>query len=114
MRCAPQGTGCQQCSLQVTLPKKEVDDENEEMDTDEVSGIHKELAQLDFGRLNRQQRAAVSPPSAFDKMEEGFQKDIEERRAVLNRVAPNLKAVEQYEEAKASLLGSLVAYVPHQ
>ena len=90
------------CSLpQVALPKKE--NEDEEMDDDEGPAIAKEVAQLDFASLSRQHRATASSESAHYKMKEDFQKDIEERTEVLNRVAPNLKAVEQYEEAKASL-----------
>ena len=85
-----------ECIVQVNLPKLE--SENEEMTTDEPD-VERQIRQIDFSKLNRQHQNTVAKDAAL-KMEEDFQKDIEARKEVLNRVAPNLKAMEQYEEAK--------------
>lgn len=71
------------------------------------------VAALDFGKLSRQHKAAAAAAADRKRLDEEFRKDIEERSAVITRGAPNLKAVEQYQEAKVRLFfnpGSL-AYV---
>lgn len=58
------------------------------------------VARLNFRQLSRQQRASSSAGDR-EKLDDDFKKDIEERQAALASAAPNLKALEQYNEAKA-------------
>lgn len=55
--------------------------------------------QLDYSSLRREHTAASSGKER-DKLSGQFQADIEERSALLAKVAPNLKAMEQYEAVK--------------
>ena len=55
--------------------------------------------QLDYSSLSREHRAAGDARQR-DKLTSQFQADIEERAALLAKLAPNLKAVEQYEAVK--------------
>ena len=55
--------------------------------------------QLDYSSLRRE-HTAVSSTKERDKLSSQFQADIEERAALLAKVAPNLKAMEQYEAVK--------------
>jgi len=57
--------------------------------------------QLDYSSLSREHRAAGEGRQR-DKLGSQFQADIEERSALLAKLAPNLKAVEQYEAVKVS------------
>ena len=59
--------------------------------------------QLDYSSLSREHKAA-SEGKERDKLAAQFQADIEERSALLAKLAPNLKAVEQYEAVKVSLM----------
>lgn len=56
---------------------------------------------LDYGKLSRQQKAVLSG-AEHRKIEADFQEQIKQRQAALAQSAPNFKASEQYEEAKAS------------
>lgn len=99
------------CSQQVDLPK--IDHEDEEMEEDgNLSSVDKEVARLDESKLNRQQRNSGSKESR-EKIDADFKQDIEARKETLARVAPNLKAVDQYEDAKVEpckiLLGIICA-----
>ena len=58
--------------------------------------------QLDYSSLSREHKA-VSEGKERDKLAAQFQADIDERSALLAKLAPNLKAVEQYEAVKVSL-----------
>lgn len=59
--------------------------------------------QLDYSTLSREHRA-VSESKAREKLASQFQADIEERGGLLAKLAPNLKAVEQYEAVKVPLV----------
>ena len=59
--------------------------------------------QLDYSGLSREHKAA-SEGRERDKLATQFQAYIEERSALLAKLAPNLKAVEQYEAVKVSLM----------
>lgn len=62
--------------------------------------------QLDYSSLSREHKAA-SEGRERDKLAAQFQADIEERSGLLAKLAPNLKAVEQYEAVKVSFLINL-------
>ncbi len=49
--------------------------------------------------MNREHRS-TSDGKAREKLAGQFQADIEERSSLLAKLAPNLKAVEQYEAVK--------------
>lgn len=68
-------------------------------DEDDESRIANQVSQLDFSGLGRQQKSVVST-EARKEMDAKYKEDIETRLEILARVAPNLKAVEQYEDAK--------------
>ncbi len=55
--------------------------------------------QLDYSSVSREHRAA-SDGKAREKVAGQFQADIEERSSLLAKLAPNLKAMEQYEAVK--------------
>jgi hypothetical protein len=55
--------------------------------------------QLDYSSVSREHRAA-SDGKAREKLAGQFQADIEERSSLLAKLAPNLKAMEQYEAVK--------------
>ena len=55
--------------------------------------------QLDYSSMSREHRAS-SDGKAREKVAGRFQADIEERSSLLAKLAPNLKAVEQYEAVK--------------
>ena len=55
--------------------------------------------QLDYSSVSREHRAS-SDGKAREKLAGQFQADIEERSSLLAKLAPNLKAVEQYEAVK--------------
>ena len=57
--------------------------------------------QLDYSSLSREHKA-VSEGKERDKLAAQFQADIDERSALLAKLAPNLKAVEQYQAVKVS------------
>lgn len=62
--------------------------------------------QLDYSSLSREHKAAGEGRER-DKLAAQFQADIEERSALLAKLVPNLKAVEQYEAVKVSPVGNL-------
>lgn len=62
--------------------------------------------QLDYSSLSREHKA-VGEGKERDKLAAQFQADIDERSALLAKLAPNLKAVEQYEAVKVSLESQL-------
>lgn len=62
--------------------------------------------QLDYSSLSREHKA-VKEGKERDKLAVQFQADIDERSALLAKLAPNLKAVEQYEAVKVSLSAQL-------
>ena len=62
--------------------------------------------QLDYSSLSREHKA-VSEGKERDKLAAQFQADIDERSSLLAKLAPNLKAVEQYEAVKVSLYAQL-------
>ena len=85
-------------SAQVNLPRAE--EEAEGMETDNVAAdVASAVAALDFDSLSRQQKARMEK-AAREQLDSQFAADIEEQQAALTKVLPNLKAVEQYEEAK--------------
>jgi len=55
--------------------------------------------QLDYSSVSREHRSS-SDGKAREKLAGQFQADIEERSSLLAKLAPNLKAVEQYEAVK--------------
>ena len=55
--------------------------------------------QFDYSSLQHEHKAAADSKQR-DKLSTQFQADIEERSALLSKLAPNLKAVEQYEAVK--------------
>ena len=59
--------------------------------------------QLDYSSLSREHRASSSSKER-DRLAGQFQADIEQRAALLAKVAPNLKAMEQYEAVKVRAL----------
>ena len=69
--------------------------------------------QLDYSSLSREHKA-VSEGKERDKLAAQFQADIDERSALLAKLAPNLKAVEQYEAVKVSLCAQLALTGGHQ
>ena len=58
---------------------------------------------LDFGRLPRKWVAASDDKGARDALEAELRADLDDRAAQLARVAPNLKAVDQYDAVKARM-----------
>ena len=66
-----------------------------------LTTLHNALCQvqLDYSSLRRE-HTAVSSSKERDKLNSQFQADMEERAALLAKVAPNLKAMEQYEAVK--------------
>ena len=56
---------------------------------------------LDYAKLKKRYRD-VEGTRERQKLDSEFRADIEERGAQLARLAPNLKAMEQYEAVKAS------------
>ena len=56
---------------------------------------------LDYAKLKKRYRDAEGARER-QKLDTEFRADIEERGAQLARLAPNLKAMEQYEAVKAS------------
>ena len=62
--------------------------------------------QLDYSSLRREHKA-VGEGKERDKLAAHFQADMDERSALLAKLAPNLKAVEQYEAVKVSLYSQL-------
>ena len=56
---------------------------------------------LDYAKLKKRYREAEGTRER-QKLDAEFRADIEERGAQLARLAPNLKAMEQYEAVKAS------------
>ena len=55
--------------------------------------------QLDYSSLKHEHKTAADIRQR-DKLNSQFQADIEERSTLLSKLAPNLKAVEQYEAVK--------------
>ena len=49
----------------------------------------------------------MSEGAQRDKLASQFQADIEERSALLAKLAPNLKAMEQYEAVKVHIFNEL-------
>lgn len=68
--------------------------------------------QLDYSSLSREHKV-VSEGKERDKLAAQFQADIDERSALLAKLAPNLKAVEQYEAVKVSLCAQLALTAGH-
>ncbi|KAL3149139.1 hypothetical protein ABBQ32_001975 [Trebouxia sp. C0010 RCD-2024] len=83
---------------QIQLPQADEQD-SEEMDTEEQAGASGVQVQLDYSSLSREHKAAGEGRER-DKLAAQFQADIEERSALLAKLVPNLKAVEQYEAVK--------------
>ena len=70
------------------------------METDDVAfDAARVVSSLDFGRLSRQQKAAMDDAQR-DALDNEFTASIEEQQGALVKVLPNLKAVDQYQEAK--------------
>lgn len=81
------------------LPKHEGEDA-EPMETDNAAGdIARLVAGLNYDGLSRQHKAAMDK-SGREKLDAEFTTSIDEQQSALAKVLPNLKAVEQYEEAK--------------
>ena len=57
------------------------------------------VAALNFDALSRQQKVRLDREPR-DRLDSEFAAGIEEQQSALAKVLPNLKAVEQYEEAK--------------
>ena len=88
------------CCWQVDLLKE--DDGAEAMETDNPSAdTASAVAALNFDSLSRQQKARLDK-KAQEQLDSEFAAGIEEQQSALAKVLPNLKAVEQYEEAKVS------------
>ncbi|DBA97424.1 TPA: hypothetical protein ACH3X1_015143 [Trebouxia sp. C0004] len=92
---------------QMQLPR-EAGAEAEEMDTDDqgIQATSSNQVQLDYSSVSREHRAA-SDGKAREKLAGQFQADIQERSSLLAKLAPNLKAVEQYEAVKERERGSM-------
>ncbi|DBA77355.1 TPA: hypothetical protein ACH3X2_000872 [Trebouxia sp. C0005] len=92
---------------QIQLPRED-GAEAEEMDTDDqvAQATSSDQIQLDYSSVSREHRAA-SDGKAREKLAGQFQADIEERSSLLAKLAPNLKAVEQYEAVKERERGSM-------
>jgi hypothetical protein len=85
--------------LQVRLPMRD-DDGSQPMEGEEGEDeLARAAALLDFNGLSRQHKATTGEAER-DKLDEEFIKDIEEQQATLMKVLPNLKAGDQYQEAK--------------
>lgn len=78
----------------------EEDEVSQPMDTGEdEEGYARTAALLDFSGLTRQHKAAGGEAER-EKLDEEFLNDIQEQQATLQKVLPNLKAGDQYQEAK--------------
>lgn len=62
---------------------------------------------LDYSSLGREHKAGSSGKE-HDRLSKQFKDDIEERAALLAKVAPNLKAMEQYEAVKVSCVAVIL------
>lgn len=88
--------------LQVELPRHK--DEMDPMETDNAAAnTANYMASLNFDGLSRAQKG-VRDAAEREKIDTEFTSSIDEQQAELGKVLPNLKAVEQYEEAKVSSL----------
>ena len=94
---------------QVELPRE--DEEAEAMETDNpAADTASAVAALNFDSLSRQEKARMDK-EAREQLDTEFAARIEEQQAALAKVLPNLKAVEQYEEAKVCHLSSFLVYL---
>lgn len=94
---------------QVELPRE--DEEAEAMETDNpAADTASAVAALNFDSLSRQEKARTDK-EAREQLDTEFAAGIEEQQAALAKVLPNLKAVEQYEEAKVSHLSCFWVYL---
>ena len=70
------------------------------METDDpAADTASAIAALNFDSLSRQHKARLDK-AAREQLDSEFAASIEEQQTALAKVLPNLKAVEQYEEAK--------------
>ena len=84
---------------QVDLPRHE-GEVAEPMETDDAVGDAARLvSSLNYDCLSRQQKAARAEADQ-DRLDNEFASRIAEQQSALAKVLPNLKAVEQYQEAK--------------
>jgi len=76
------------------------DDDSQPMEAEEgEDDLVRAAALLDFDGLSRQHKA-TGGEAEREKLDEEFVNDIEEQQATLMKVLPNLKAGDQYQEAK--------------
>ena len=66
---------------------------------------------LDFSGLKRQHTSARGGKER-DSLDSDFKTEIEEREKALSRAAPNLKALQQFEAVKVSLINSIMPESP--